>query len=105
MTIPGSEQDAGSFLKAAIMEAPANVRIFITQPDSAPSFLARERANRSLGIVDWDKLKFDADEISSLCDAAGMQGNGSLIAICRRDAGLGGRADPIAGKNKDRRCF
>ncbi|MES2104521.1 MAG: hypothetical protein V4634_10915 [Pseudomonadota bacterium] len=68
------------FLKTAIMEAPAGVRLFITSRTPPPSFLAREHANRSLGIVDWDKLKFDAEEISALCDAAGVSGNGELIA-------------------------
>jgi LuxR family maltose regulon positive regulatory protein len=68
------------FLKAAIMEAPADIRIFIISRTPPPSLLARERANRSLGIIDWDKLKFDAEEISGLCDAAGIQGNGDLVA-------------------------
>lgn len=67
------------FLKAAIMEAPSSVRLFITSRTPPPSFLARERANRRLAIVDWDQLKFDAEEISRLCDVAGVQGDGSLV--------------------------
>ncbi|MES2069539.1 MAG: hypothetical protein V4488_04270 [Pseudomonadota bacterium] len=66
-------------LKAAMMEAPPGIRVFVASRTPPPSFLARERANRSLGIIDWDNLKFDSDEISGLCDAAGMSGNASLV--------------------------
>ncbi|MFZ6645232.1 hypothetical protein ACO0LO_05925 [Undibacterium sp. TJN25] len=67
------------FVKAAIAEAPADARVFITSRTPPPSFLARERANRRLGVIDWDVLKFDTEEISALCLAAGVQVNGDLL--------------------------
>ncbi|WP_394781150.1 hypothetical protein [Undibacterium sp.] len=74
--------------KALITEAPAETRVFFTSRTPAPSFLARERANRRLAVVDWDMLKFDTEEISSLCLAAGVQtGADPLLQLSRKTQG------------------
>lgn len=67
-------------LKMALKEAPADITIYITSRTLPPPALARERANRVLGVLDWDSLKFDSQEISGLCDAAGMPVNDELVA-------------------------
>lgn len=67
-------------LKAALKEAPADISLYITSRTLPPPVLARERANRTLGLLDWDNLKFDSQEISGLCDATGVTANNALVA-------------------------
>jgi len=67
-------------LKAALKEAPSEVFLYITSRTLPPPTLARERANRMLGMLDGDSLRFDSREISGLCDAAGVAANDELVA-------------------------
>ncbi|GGC59815.1 AAA family ATPase [Undibacterium terreum] len=75
------------FLKAAILELPSFARIFITSRTPAPSLLARERANRSLGIVDWSQLRFDVEEITRLCDTAGVRDENLVARLSKKTLG------------------
>ena len=75
------------FLKAAILELPSHARIFITSRTPPPSLLARERANRSLGIVDWGQLRFDIEEVTRLCDAAGVHDENLIARLSKKTLG------------------
>lgn len=80
------ESDLGAVLAALLDALPAHLRLVVVSRRGPPAELARWEASPEMTLLDWDELKFSADESTALAASWGVRDAAvvaPIVACCR----------------------